>query len=582
VLPGAEALAQSDANVRSDTVVREFNVRVPMRDGVTLSADIYRPATSDRVPVVLVRTPYTKSTAVYADMKITTDYAELGRWWVDQGYAFVVQDVRGRGDSAGIFYPLVNEAADGFDTLAWIGGQPWSSGRVGMIGGSYLGWTQVYTAGQRSPFLKAIIPTVTPPDPDRNLPVRFGVVTLPLAPWLASVDGHTQQDLSPVDIDAVYRSLPLITLDTRMGRNLPVWREWVSHPTHDAYWRAQSYQEKLLKAKVPALHVSGWYDIVQVGTTENFINLSEQASDPQIRRQQHLLIGPWAHMINAGRQLGAIDFGPDAVIDFRNVQLRWFDHWLKGIDNGVDREPRVRLYIMGANHWVDENEWPIARTTYVKYYLHGKGRANSRWGDGQLSRIAPVAESADHFRYDPTDPAPFLGHLTDFTDRNQWPLPDDYRDVEARPDVLVYTSAPMTEPTLVCGPLRVKLFAASSAVDTDWTARVLDVWRDGFAERLNDGIVRGRFRLGNDKEVLLKPGETYAYDIDVWSTCVELQKSHRVRLEISSSAFPMFDRNLNTGATLGMETGGVVAEQTVLHDRKYASYLLLPIVPPHL
>ena len=574
IVSSVATIALSDTNSRSDTTVREFNVRVPMRDGVILSADIYRPSAPEKVPVVLIRTPYTKST-----MK----YAELGVWWADHGYAFVVQDVRGRGDSAGAFYPLVNEAVDGFDTLAWIGAQTWSNGNVGMMGSSYLGWTQLYAAGERSPFLKAIIPAVAPPDPDRNFPKSNGVLMLEGIEWLSLIDGHTNQDRSPVDLDAVFRGLPLATLDARLGRNLPAWRDWVNHATHDEYWKGQSYEGKLANAQIPILLIDGWYDPVLPGATRNFINLSGATSDPQTLLQQHLLIGPWPHAINLYRQLGAIDFGPAALIDLPALQLRWFDHWLKGINNGVDKEARVHIFALGINRWFDESEWPIARTVYRKYFLHSGGHANSRLGDGQLSPTEPSKELPDHFRYDPSDPVPFL-HVLSVTNREaQDPEasgPDDYRDVETRPDVLVYTSAPFDEPTMICGPLRVNLYAATNARDTDWTARVLDVHPDGFAQQLNQGIVRGRFRQGDEKEILLTPGETYDYDIDALSTCDELQKGHKVRLEVSSSAFPWFDRNLNTGGKLGVESRGIIAEQTVVHNRLHASYVLLPIVPP--
>ncbi len=565
VVPAAE-LRGNDADVTA--MVQEFNVPVPMRDGATLSTDIYRPATSNKVPVVLTRTPYTKAAS-------QPQFASEGKWWAEHGYAFVVQDVRGRGDSGGVFYPLVSEAADGYDTLEWLGHQGWSSGRIGMVGESYLGWAQVYAAAENSPFLKAIIPTVTPPDPDRNFPSNFGVILLADVPWLALTDGHTLQGLSSIDLRSVYESLPLIALDAQMGRNLPVWRDWVNHPPRDAYWRAQSYQEKLLGAKVPALHISGWYDDVLVGTTENFSNMSERASDAETRRNQRMIIGPWEHAVNAGRQLGDIDFGPEAVIDLLRLKLRWFDHWLKQVANGVDREPRVRVFVMGTNQWVDENEWPIARTRYVRYYLHSKGHANSRWGDGQLSPDAPRNEPEDHYRYDPSDPVPFLNAYV-----SNLGGPDDYRDIEARPDILVYTSPAVTEATLMCGPLRVKLFAATTAVDTDWTAKVLDVHPDGFAQRLNDGVVRARFRLKNGTQNLLQRGKVYEYDIDAWSTCIELQRGHRLRLEIASSAFPKFDRNLNLAGQPGALTHGTIAEQSVLHDATNSSYLLAPIVDP--
>jgi putative CocE/NonD family hydrolase len=562
----------TDASIdtKSKNFIEQHNVRIRMRDGVTLSADIYRPATTDRVPIVLARTPYTKGREATA---AHIPYPEQGRWWANRGYAFVIQDVRGRGDSdGGPFYPLVHEAADGFDTLDWLGKQPWSSGRVGMIGSSYLGWVQVYAAAEQSPYLKAIVPTVTPPDPDRNWPRNYGVMYLPSVGWAADVEGRTEQAMP--DFESLFPKLPLLTLDTVMGRNLPVWRDWVTHPAHDPYWEPQRYQEKLLKAKVPAMHVGGWYDSVSVGITENFVNVSQHGPDAETRRQQRLLMGPWEHGINSDRRLGDIDFGSDALIDFVGAELRWFDHWLKGINNGVDRDPPVRVFLMGANRWIEENEWPIARTNYVKYFLHSKGKANSTSGDGELSRAERAAESADHFRYDPANPVPFvnlfkLGGST-----------SDYREVEKRPDVLVYTTEPMSEPTRVCGPIKVKLFAASSALDTDWTARFLDVHPDGYAQRLQDGLIRARYRHDNGKQELLKPGETYEYDIDLWAICTELGKGHRVRVEISSSMFPFFARNLNTGGDLATETRPVIAQQTVLHDSEHASYLVLPIVPP--
>lgn len=570
ICAGAGLLLGRCVDAHAESLTQEFNVRMPMADGIELSADIYRPATLDRVPVVLIRTPYTKSTVAYADS---------GRWWAQHGYAFVVQDVRGRGDSEGKFYPLVSEASDGYDTLEWIGHQKWSSGSVGMIGSSYVGWTQVYAATRSSRFLKAIVPGNTPPDPNRNFPLSFGVPMLDGVAWLALIDGHTMQNLSSVDFDEAFHGAPLSALDKYFGRQLPAWHDWLNHPTDDAYWQAQSYQQKLLAAKVPALHISGWYDDVLVGTTENFVNITTQALDVQTRRSQSLLIGPWPHSATTGQHLGSIDFGPSSDVDLQLLQLRWFDHWLKGIDNGIGKDPPVRIFVMGVNRWVDENEWPIARTTYVKYFLHSNGHANSRMGSGSLSTVAPRSEPADRFQYDPADPAPFI---TDRRNTVQVGGPDDYSEVELRKDILVYTTAATEEPQWICGPLRVRLFAASSALDTDFTAKVLDVHPDGFAQRLNDGLIRARFRLGNDRQVLLKRGEVEDYDIDVWSTCLELQKGHRLRLEISSSSFPKFDRNLNTGGTLGAETSGVIARQQVFHEQLHQSYLLLPVVRPRM
>lgn len=544
-------------------VKMEYDQRVPMRDGVTLSADVYRPDAPGTFPVILVRTPYDNATA---------SYASDGMFWASHGYAYVVQDVRGRGESDGEFYPFIDEAEDGYDTQTWCGTRTWSNGKVGTTGGSYLGWTQVYAAGLENPHLAAMVSIVTPPDPTRNFPIQFGVYLPTTASWLAYISGKTNQDTSHIDLEAAYRHLPLVDMDTKFGRHIQAWRDWFDHPALDDYWKEQSYQESLLKSDVPTLHVSGWYDDVLVGTTENYVNLTTRGA----REKQWLLIGPWGHRVNT-RRVGEMDFGPGATIDFNAVQLRWFDHWLKGADNGVENDPRARLFVMGENRWRDENAWPLENTEYVKLFLRSGGRANSRFGDGVLSATPPEStddDPPDRYRYDPEDPVPFI------TEPNfsQIGGPDDYRAVERRDDVLVYTGPVLEAPLTVCGPLAVRLHAASSARDTDWTAKILDVHPDGFAQRLNDGIVRARFRNTPEREELLTAGEVEAYDIDCWSTCTVLLEGHRLRLEISSSAFPKFDRNLNTGGPIGKETEGVVAEQTVYHDNARPSYLVVPVV----
>jgi hypothetical protein len=287
-----------------------------------------------------------------------------------------------------------------------------------------------------------------------------------------------------------------------------------------------------------------------------------------------MLIGPWGHAVNRDRKLGPIDFGPRAVVNLDSLYHRWFDRWLKDQPNGVERDPRVRIFVMEENRWRDEADWPLARTRFVRFYLKSRGRANSRLGDGSLDSTPPGSLPPDRYRADPMNAFPFV------TDDafSQIGGPDDYRSVEERRDVLVYTSAPLPRPVEVCGPLSVRLFAASSARDTDWATKVLAVRPSGFAQRLNDGIVRARFRHGWDREVFLEPGKVEQYDVDNWSTCIRLGVGWRLRLEVASHAFPKFDRNLQTGGPIGKEATAVVAEQTIYHDRERASYLLLPIV----
>jgi uncharacterized protein len=546
------------AKISSTAIRIEYDVRVPMRDGTTLSADVYRPKGDAPVPVILVRTPYDNGAA---------GHVAEGKRWAARGYAYVVQDVRGRGESDGEFYPLVSEADDGADTIDWLARQPWSTGKVGMMGSSYLGWVQLYAAIRKPAALKALIPTVTPPDPDRNFPLQFGAYEPSTLSWLATLSGKTMQDISEHDLRAVYGHRPLYEADRLLGRTMKVWRDWLDHPTRDAYWEAQSFQQKLEDVSIPMLHISGWYDDVLVGTTENYAITRDKP-------HQFLLIGPWGHRINRGRKIGAIDFGPSALLDLDAIYERWFDRWLKDIRNGIEDEPRVRYFVMGANQWKTAPAWPLRQLTPTRFYLSSGGHANSRLGDGRLQRMPSVDEPPDHYRADPADPFPFV------TDDafSQIGGPDNYAAVETRKDVLVYTSTAFTAPTTMCGSMTVSLVAGSSARDTDWAAKVLAVRPDGFAWRLNDGIVRARFRNGRRTEQLLTPGAVETYTIDAWSTCIEFQPGWRVRLEIASHAFPKFDVNLQTGGPIGKEVDGVVAEQTVYHDRARQSYVELPIV----
>jgi uncharacterized protein len=286
-------------------------------------------------------------------------------------------------------------------------------------------------------------------------------------------------------------------------------------------------------------------------------------------------MGPWPHAINSKSKFGEVDFGPTAIINLNQTMLRWFDAWLKGTDNGVKSEAPVRIFVMGSNQWVDEREWPMARTRYTDFYLRGNGPANSLYGSGALSTDKPQSEKPDHYTYDSDAPVPFITEPS-FA---QIGGPDDYRPVERRDDVLVYTSDPVTRDTEVCGPIKVTLYAASSATDTDFTAKLIDVWPNGFAERLSDGIVRARFRNGMEKEELIQPGTINQYLIDAWNTCDMYQIGHRIRIEISSSAFPKYPRNLNTGEPLGRNTKRLTAQQAIYHDAQHPSHVTLPIVP---
>jgi putative CocE/NonD family hydrolase len=385
------------------------------------------------------------------------------------------------------------------------------------------------------------------------------------------------QLMEAVDWEQVYDHLPLLTMDERAGRRNPNWRANIEHPQLDDYWVPLCYQDKFEQLDVPVLHISGWYDDEQIGTPLNYIGMTTRGATPAARSGQRLLMGPWGHVVNTVSKLGEVDFGPQALIDMRAEELRWFNRWLKGYTNisaGADEFP-VRIFIMGANEWRNEREWPLARTQWMPFYLHSGGRANSRFGDGSLSTEKPGNEPTDRYLYDPAHPMPFI---TDPTS-SQIGGPDDYSAIERRDDVLVYVTQPLTEEVEVTGPIQVDLYASSSAPDTDCMAKLVDVWPSGFTQRLCDGMVRARFREGMDAPSLIEPGRIYHYTIDCWNTSQVFKTGHRIGLEISSSAFPKFDRNLNTGATLGVTTVMAVAEQRIFHDEEHPSAVVLPITP---
>lgn len=555
-------LARSSAPTHEVQI--DFDIRVAMRDGVALSADAYRPRAEGRFPAVLLRTPYLKN----GDGALA-----LGRFFAERGYALVYQDVRGRGDSDGAFVPYRNDGRDGYDTIEWLAAQPWCDGNVGTMGGSYLGRIQWLAALERPPHLRAMIVSVCPSDPFVEWPT--GTNGLQHLCWLHMTSGRTMQNTGAVDWDAAYWHLPLLTMDEQIGRAMPQWREELGHEQLDDYWRAICYQDKFGQIDLPILHISGWYDDEQIGTPLNYRGMVAQAPTPRARAGQRLLMGPWGHRIEGVTSLGDLDFGPAALLDLKGTQLRWFDHWLKDMPNGVAEEPPVRLFVMGANEWRHEREWPIARAQSTRLYLRGGGKANSRFGDGALGDAPPHGEPADSYRYDPARPFPFLTEPTS----SQIGGPDDYAAPQRRDDVLVYVSPPLEHDTEVTGPIGVELYAASSAPDTDFMAMLLDVHPSGFAQRLCDGMVRARFRDGMAAPSLIVPGEVYRYAIDCWNVSQVFRRGHRIGLQITSSAFPKYDRNLNTGEALATGTRMAVAEQTIYHDAERPSCVILPIIP---
>jgi putative CocE/NonD family hydrolase len=513
-----------------------------------------------------------------------------------------VQDVRGRFASDGEFYTFRHEPEDGYDTIAWAAGQPWSSGKVGMFGLSYVGATQWLAAMTTPPALSTIVPVVTASDYHEGWAYQGGAFELGFnASWTLSnlalatlvkrqrageqfSAGFREEYFGLVDnMCRAFDTLPLQDLPLLKEQNLaPYYYDWLKHPTDDEYWRQWKIEAHHQRITVPALNVGGWYDIFLGGTIRNYLGMQRQGGSPEARQYQHLVIGPWKHGVPLSSVSGDMAFGIMAesfAIDFEGVQLRWYDHWLKGLDNGVRSEAPVRLFVMGDNVWRNEQEWPLARTQYTRYYLHSHGRANSLHGDGGLSTTEPGTEQPDRFLYDPRHPVPTRGGPLCC-----WPgaLPQgayDQTAVESRQDVLVYSTPPLSHDVEVTGPVVVTLYAASSAVDTDFTAKLVDVHPNGFVQNLTDGIIRARYRQSTTRAELIAPGKVYAYTIDLWATSNVFKAGHCIRLEISSSNFPRFDRNPNTGRDLATETELVPAIQTVYHDGTYPSHVTLPLIP---
>jgi hypothetical protein len=570
---------ESKLSPPTSKVRMEHNVRVPMRDGVTLSADLYLPDAPGPHPTLLWRTPYSNNTQPNVDQS---------KWFAERGYAVVTQDVRGKYDSGGEYYTYRDEANDGFDTDEWIGRQPWSNGRIGTMGGSYLGYTQIAQAMRGSKHLTAMAASVTTSDIYNNWTYVDGALFYGFAfPWGAiSMDGRVQQFTQAYDWAKAFLHLPVATADTAASHVNQPYRDWVKHPTRDSYWKDISFEDEIHKTAVPMLVVDGWYDIFLRGALRDDIAIRSRSTSDRARRGKRLMIGPWAH--GTGVRINnppgpsnpdrGIDFGPTAEIELRKVYLRWHDYWLRGIDNGVATEPPVKIFVMGVNQWRTEQEWPLARTVYTKYYLQSGGRANTLDGDGSLGTTLAGGAPTDRFTYDPASPVPTLGGNTCCSAVPNGPW--DQRRAEARDDVLVYTTPALADAVEVTGPLSMTLYAATDARDTDWTAKLVDVHPNGYAQNIQDGIIRARYRNAIGKAgVLLEPGRVYEYTIDMWATSHVFLPGHRIRLEVSSSNFPRFDRNLNTGEDPATSTRMRKADQTVHHSREYPSHVVLPIIP---
>ncbi|MCW2991774.1 MAG: CocE/NonD family hydrolase [Solirubrobacterales bacterium] len=562
-------------------LVVERDVRVPMRDGIALAADVWRPADGVPVPALLQRTPYNK------DMAASPEVFRMA----NAGYAVVVQDTRGRYASEGTFAPFVHEADDGEDTIAWVAARAWCDGGVGGFGSSYVGATQWLAAARAPAALRAMAPNITAADYHEGWTYQGGALQLGFSlTWALMFLGLGEvarrlgaREATAGDVGAaiaaadrlhdLFPHAPLAGMPGVEGV-AEYWREWLEHPSYDEHWRPLAPRERYEDVVAPALNIGGWYDLFLAGTLQNYRGMRERGGSDAARRPR-LLIGPWAHANVTGdfpeRAFGLA--GGALLADVTGRQLRWFDHHLKGADNGVADELPVRLFVLGIDAWTDEADWPPPDAREWRLHL-GAG--------GALTETPPGDEPEDVFAYDPADPAPTVGGATFLpgllVGANAGPR--DQRAIEERDDVLCYTTTPLEYPLTVIGDVVLVLHAASSARDTDFTAKLVDVHPDGRAEIVCDGILRARYRDSLAAPAPLEPDRAYALHIEVGATAIVFRAGHRIRLEVSSSNFPRFDRNTNTGGVIAHDGPDdfVVARNRVFHDERRPSHLVLPVV----
>lgn len=572
-------------------VIVERGAVMLTRDGKRLYADIYQPRGNARFPTLLRRTPYGRT---------QNDLAEPfneAHFFASHGYLVVVQDTRGRHGSEGVWHPFVYEAQDGYDAVEWAASLPRSNGRVGMFGQSYGALSQYLAATQRPPHLVTAVPVSAPLGAFENYWYNSGALELSwtlsyfmnMATDVLSKLGDTDRlaeleamksdpevRFAPLT-DAALRHLPLADWVDRFGPGAPFLADILHHDKEDAYWWAVDLRRQLHNIDVPMLHVGSWYDIANWDTPQYFLGIGETALSATARENQALFMGPWSHLLPYSQPTsggtGDIDFGPEAAFPVLAMQLEWFHHYVRDGGTSLPR-PRVSLFVMGDNTWRHEDDWPLERARATSWYLHSTGDANGADGGGTLERDhADPDQAPDTYVYDPEDPVPTAGG------RYVGGGVRDQRVKATRQDVLHYTSAALAEDLEITGPLRLELHASTDAVDTDFVAILCDVRPDGFVQNLAEGLVRGRFRDSYDEPTLLVPGEVYRFTIELGNISHVLKAGHALRLLVTSSDFPRWDRNTNTGDRPATASRTRPARQTILHDSAHASRLILPVVP---
>ncbi|GAB4150629.1 MAG: CocE/NonD family hydrolase [Planctomycetota bacterium] len=544
-----------------------LDVKSPMADGVNLSNDIYLPDSTGPFPCLLIRTPYSNNDPAKK--------VKLARRIASEGYAVVVQDVRGRYDSEGEWEPFFNEEADGIATQHWVAGQPWCNGSIIQMGRSYEGYCTWVSAFNHAPELKGIIPIVALPDPVLNVPYQNGSVFWNMITWAMFIAGRTNQDVSQYNWERLYGFRPLDRIDEELGFVSKPWRDWMAHPHKDEYWKRACYMHKVHSLDIPALHICGWYDDDGISTYENF-PMARKVSPAS--SQQYLLIGPWPHATNTKCIIPGVDFGPEEVIDLEGYILDWMDMVVGGRP-GNWANPRARIFVMGENKWHDFTDWPPKNAVIESWFLRSKGKANSLLGDGRLSRQefeSLIQSSVDSYVYDPDNPTPYLYDAGTL----QVGGPFDARPVQRRDDVLCYTSEPLDEPITICGRVFAELFVSSTAEDTEFCAKLCVVLRNGEARQLCDGNIRLAKRDSIEQPDPVKPNTVVKVKIDMWATGVRIDKGEALRLEVASAAVPKFAAHTNTLEPPGIATKVVIARNSVYCGPDTPSRILLPVLQP--
>jgi putative CocE/NonD family hydrolase len=546
--------------------VKTETISVPMRDGIKLATDIYRDDTVSKAPVVLMRTPYDR-----------TKVKGTAERWVKQGYVAVIQDCRGTRASEGVMAPYNNEGQDGYDTLEWITHQPWCSGRVGMMGGSYVGAVQWQAAAENPPGLAAIAPQATWSSFYRNLYLGGSVRLSLISGWIA---GNTAkpEGVKPADMSQALMRLPLSDVDEAIGWPMPWLDAFLTHPEPNGFWTRLDLTSRLPELQLPALHVVGYYDYFSRESVGNFMIMQKQARDAKTREQQRLILGPWDHGSIGKTKVAEVEFGLEATVDTFALQLDWFNRHLKQDPVAQAKPfPPVRYFSMGDNVWHDAQTWPPDGSIATSFYLRSEGKANTRQGRGVLNLKAPIQdEKPDSFRADPANPTPSNPITESRPVKAAVWGPVNQGATEDRDDVLVYTSEPMTAPLTFAGNAEANLHVSTDTPDADWAVKLIDVHPDGFAQNIARGILRGRYRNLLLKPELMQPGKVYEITVDLGPVAATIAKGHQLRVDISGADFPLYDRNPNTVEGITSRKTAIATEQ-VYHKPGALSRIVLPV-----